>query len=98
IYAAAQKERRARLAAKSAKSIAAALIALDQMPGGDIKPADVIPHLGASDETLKQAAQWVVSQHENWGGELAHWFDGQLKALPTKSQARAKADADDPLQ
>jgi putative membrane-bound dehydrogenase-like protein len=86
------------LEAKSPRVVAAALIALDQMPGGDIKPADVIPHLGASDETLKQAAQWVVSQHPDWGGELAHWFDGQFKALPRGPQAKAKAAADDPLQ
>src|SRR5207249_3245707 len=45
--------------AKSPKTIAAALIALDQMSGGDIKASDVIPHLGASDETLRQAAGWV---------------------------------------
>src|SRR5262249_9657515 len=86
------------LEAKLPRVVAAALIALDQMPGGDIKPADVIPHLGASDETLKQAAQWVVSQHADWGGELAQWFEGRLKALPNKSEAKAEAAADDPLQ
>jgi putative membrane-bound dehydrogenase-like protein len=86
------------LNSESPKSVAAALIALDQMPGGDIKPADVIPHLGASDATLKQAAQWVASRHEDWGGELAQWFDGQLKALPTKSQPDAEAATNGPLQ
>jgi putative membrane-bound dehydrogenase-like protein len=86
------------LAAKSPKTIAAALIALDQMPGGDLKPADVIPHLGARDETLRQAARWVVSQHSDWGGELAHWFDDQLKTLPGKSLPMSAAAADDPLQ
>ena len=41
------KATRRGLAAKSPKIISAALIALDQMPGGSITPPDVIPHLGA---------------------------------------------------
>jgi putative membrane-bound dehydrogenase-like protein len=86
------------LASKSPKTIAAALIALDQMPGGAIRPADVIPHLGASDETLRQAARWVVSQHSDWGGELAQWFNQQLKSLPSGSEPKSVSAADDPLQ
>jgi putative membrane-bound dehydrogenase-like protein len=86
------------LESTSHDTIAAALIALDQMPGGNIKPADVIPHLGASDETLRQAARWVVSQHSDWGGELAQWFTQQLKALPSSSEPKAATATDDPLQ
>jgi putative membrane-bound dehydrogenase-like protein len=85
------------LANKSPETVATALIALDQMPGGDLKPGDAIPHLGARDETLRQAARWVVSQHSDWGGELAHWFDQQLKTLPNESVPKAAAAADDPL-
>ena len=86
------------LNAESPKTIAAALIALDQMPGGNIKSADVIPHLGASDATLRDAARWVVSQHPDWGGELAQWFNQQLKALPSSSEPKSASAADDPLQ
>lgn len=86
------------LSSKSPKTVAAALIALDQMPGGDIKSRDVIPHLGASDETLRQAARWVVSQHSDWGGDLAQWINQQLKALPSSSEPKAANAADDPLQ
>jgi putative heme-binding domain-containing protein len=89
---------RAGLGSKSPRTVAAALIALDQMPGGGIKSADVIPHLGASDETLRQAARWVVSQHSDWGGDLAQWFNQQLKALPSSSEPKSTLAADDPLQ
>ena len=54
---------------KSPKTIAAALIALDQMPGGDIKSADVIPHLGALTKHCGKPRGWVVRQHPDWGGE-----------------------------
>ncbi|HEX3602370.1 MAG TPA: HEAT repeat domain-containing protein, partial [Lacipirellulaceae bacterium] len=81
------------LKSESSKTVAAALIALDQMPGGDIKAGDVIPHLGASDETLQQAARWVVSQHAEWGGDLAEWLQQQLKALPKDSDSNAANDA-----
>ena len=68
------------LAAKSQKTIAAALIALNQMPGGKLQPREVIQHLNATDETLNQAARWVVMQHPDWGGELADWLRAALKS------------------
>ena len=37
----------------------AALIALDQMNGGDLKPTEVLPFLSAADERLRTAANWV---------------------------------------
>ena len=48
------------LIASPPRTMAAALIALDQMPGGDLKPNDVIPRLGASDATLRDAARWIA--------------------------------------
>ncbi|HVT30475.1 MAG TPA: PVC-type heme-binding CxxCH protein [Lacipirellulaceae bacterium] len=77
------------LSSHQPETIAAALIALDQMPGGNIKPADVIPHLGAADDTLRDAAGWVVRQHPEWGGNLAQWLSAQLDSL--RSSARIKS-------
>ncbi len=69
------------LASKSPKTVAAALLALDQMPGGAIAAKDVIPHLNAADDSLRQAAGWIVRQHSEWGGELAESLDKQLRSL-----------------
>ena len=66
------------------KKIAAALIALDQMPGGDITPNDVVPHLGASEDTLPHAARWIITQHPDWGGDLTGWLQMQMKSLPAQ--------------
>ena len=74
--------RQSGLGDKPFRTIAAALIALDQMPGGDIKAADVIPHLNSQDDTLHDAARWIVSHHPDWGSELTAWLREQLKALP----------------
>ncbi|PYJ98650.1 MAG: dehydrogenase [Verrucomicrobia bacterium] len=65
----------------------AALIALDQMDGSDLKPSDVIPFLNASDEHLRSAANWILGHHLEWGGELAGWFREQLGA-PRSDSAR----------
>lgn len=57
----------------------AALIALDQRGGSDLKPAEVVAFLGAADERLRRAADWILSRHPEWGTELADWFSGQLE-------------------
>ncbi len=71
------------------------------MPGGDIKPADVIPRLGAADETLRDAAGWVVRQHPEWGGDLAQWLSSQLdslqKSTPPKPPSARSASIEDML-
>lgn len=56
----------------------AALIALDQRGGGDLKPTEVVPFLDAGDERLRRAADWVLARHPEWGSELAGWFRGRL--------------------
>lgn len=56
----------------------AALIALDQMDGGELKPKDVIPHLNSSDPVLRETASWIVGHHSEWGGELADFFRQRL--------------------
>ncbi len=68
----------------------AAIIALDQMDGSDLKPTEVTPFLAAADARLRTAANWILSRHADWGGELAGWFRGRLTA-PGLSDAEATA-------
>jgi putative heme-binding domain-containing protein len=58
----------------------AALIALDQMPGGNLQPEQVVPLLASSNAVLKQTASWIVEHHADWGPSLAKYFDQQLSA------------------
>jgi len=59
---------------------AAALYALEQMAGGGLAAEDVLPHLGAADERLREAALLVIERHADWAAGLAAWMRGQLAA------------------
>jgi len=58
----------------------AALIALDQMEGGDLKAEEVTPNLASSDLSLREAASWIAGRHPAWGGALAGFFRERLAA------------------
>ena len=79
---------RAGLHAEPAVVRRAALIALDQMDGGDLKPAEVVPFLSAPDERLQAAANWILGQHPDWGGDLAGWFRGRLASSDLTASER----------
>lgn len=61
-----------------AARLRAVLIALDQREGGGLEPAEVVTFLGAADERLRRAADWILTRHPEWGGELAGWFRGRI--------------------
>ena len=56
----------------------AAMIALDQMNGGGLDPAQVAALLTAADPDLKGSASWIIGRHPEWAGELAGFFRDRL--------------------
>lgn len=66
------------LSAASAATQRAALIALDQMTGGGLKPDRVAPLLVSADPILKKTAAWIVGRHPDWAGSLAKFFEDRL--------------------
>ncbi len=86
---AAPEETRSGLNLPAPGSRRAALIALDQMPNGGLRAGDVVPHLGAADEPLRRAAEWILGRHPEWGADLAGWFRGVLKASGDSAERRA---------
>ncbi len=56
----------------------AALLALDQMPGGNLKPAQVVPLLASTNALLKDTALWIIARHPEWGGEVARWIHNRF--------------------
>lgn len=56
----------------------AALVALDQMDGGGLKPDTVTPLLTSQNETLRQTAWWIVEQNPDWGAALADFFRARV--------------------
>lgn len=57
----------------------AGLIALDQMPGGDLPVEDAIVALNSQDPALRDAAQWIFSRRPDWGKHMARTFIRMLR-------------------
>ncbi|MCI0332490.1 MAG: HEAT repeat domain-containing protein [Planctomycetes bacterium] len=89
---------RAGLLSDVPRTHAAALIALDQMPGGGLDAKEVVPLLNSSDDTRRDTARWLVTQHPEWGDELTAWFRRELATLPVRSSKDGKPASDDVLE
>ena len=68
-------------ASTSARRVA--LIALDQLGGGHLKPDVVLPLLDSSDSVLKETSWWIATRHPEWGERLAGFFQKRLAAIET---------------
>jgi len=68
----------------------AALIALDQMDDGVLKPETVTPLLTSADPLLQQTASWIVGHHPDWGDALAGYFRERLAAENFNESDRAQ--------
>jgi putative membrane-bound dehydrogenase-like protein len=66
-----------------------ALIALDQMEGGQLPAAEALAALKSNDAELKKAALWVVAQHPEWGDQLVPLLADQL-ATPSTDDLAAR--------
>ncbi|MBI3837659.1 MAG: HEAT repeat domain-containing protein [Planctomycetia bacterium] len=51
-----------------------ALIALDQMDGGQLTPDVVTPFLAPTDPLLHETALWVIAHHGEWGRAMLDFF------------------------
>ncbi len=49
----------------------AALIALDQMSGSDLRPDDVLRFLSGNNEALRNTALWIATHHPAWSSQMA---------------------------
>ena len=66
------------LQASSPYTRRAALIALDQMDGGGLKPDRITPLLASAEPVIKQTAFWIVGHHPEWGEAVAGFFRQRL--------------------
>ncbi len=66
------------LLSRSTATRRAALIALDQMRGGGVRPDAVVPLLSSNDDDLRESAEWVAVRHRDWGPQLESFFRRRL--------------------
>jgi putative membrane-bound dehydrogenase-like protein len=85
-------ETRAGLTSAAAAVQRAALIALEQMEGGDLRAADLLPFLRSGDAELRQAALWIFRRHPEWAGESAG-LAAELLASPSTTTAQKEEKA-----
>ena len=64
-----------------------ALIALDQMPGGQLPEEAVIPLLAAGDPKLREAASWIVGRHPEWAKAVARTLRDRLAGVDALGSA-----------
>jgi putative membrane-bound dehydrogenase-like protein len=57
----------------------ASMIALDQMPGGQLDPELVARTLSSKHASMMEAAWWIAGRHAEWGKVLAGYFRDRLK-------------------
>lgn len=67
------------LSSRNPQVLRASLIALDQMTDRDLRATEVIPYLESDDPILVDTANWIVSRHDDWGGELAQYLSSLMK-------------------
>jgi putative membrane-bound dehydrogenase-like protein len=80
----------ARSQSTSSRATRAALIALDQIDGGQLTADGLVPLLDSSDSVLKDTAWWIAARHAEWGGALSGFFQRRLAAANLSA-----ADRDD---
>ena len=61
-------------------TVKAAMIVLDQMPNGGLKPEEVAKHLTSPQPLLRETAAWIISRHADWGEALAGYLRERLAA------------------
>ncbi len=70
----------------------AALLALDQMPGGNLQAGQVLPLLRTQSAPLKETVLWILARHPEWGGEMARWIQEWFKEVSSTVEQPQFAD------
>jgi putative heme-binding domain-containing protein len=79
---------RAGLASAEPRVRKAAMIALDQMVNGGLKPEAVASELSSPDTALRETAAWVAGRHREWGDALAGALGERIAAKGQTPEAR----------
>jgi putative heme-binding domain-containing protein len=59
------------LASPNPRVVRAVLAALNAIPGGRLRPEDVLPHVKSEHADLRATAWWIVDGHADWTAQLS---------------------------
>ena len=77
------------LKSASLRTQRAALLALDQMPGGGLQAATVVALLESPDPEMRDTTWRIAARHQDWGEALAGYFRQRMAAV---DQSAAELD------
>lgn len=66
-----------------------ALIALDQMPGKQLRSDQLTPFLHANDHNIKKTALWIASLHPEWAGDMSKFIRNRFRGGPLTEEETA---------
>jgi putative membrane-bound dehydrogenase-like protein len=89
IEIASRAETEAGLESKNPRTRRAALLAIDQMEGGGLKPDSVAELLASPEPRLRETAAWIVGRHRDWGPALQPFLAKRLAADNLTDDERA---------
>ena len=69
------------LANESPRVRRAAIVALEQMPNGNLEAKQVVAELNAKDKALRETAWWIAGRHPGWGEQLVDYFREQFRQI-----------------
>ena len=69
---------RRNLNSETPQIVRAALVALDQKGGDDLKASEALPFLTSNEPSLKATVTWIVSHRPEWGDSLAQYYGKEL--------------------
>ncbi|MEX2285891.1 MAG: PVC-type heme-binding CxxCH protein [Planctomycetaceae bacterium] len=87
------EQTRSALAHESLRVRQAALMVLDQLPGGNVQLSDVLPHLDSTDPAMQETAWWITERHREWAPNLAAYFREALAITPDGTEQLGKLSA-----
>jgi putative heme-binding domain-containing protein len=75
---------------KSHRMQRAALIALDQMDGGELTADMVIANLRSSSRPLRETSEWILTRRPQWSEELIPFFEKALNSADDEAARQAE--------
>ena len=62
------------------------------MPGDELPASAVTPLLTSENELLRETAEWIIGRHDDWGSELATYFEARIATIADQSDSSKLAE------
>lgn len=78
------------LSSDTPRAVRIGLIALSQMPAGQLDPKQVVALLDRAEPIVQESAFWIVDRHPEWADAVGEFFKRRLEATEFSEASRAE--------